>query len=264
MKNILYPLLAICATSVSALPYVDFEDLLFTAGNYENGSNLSGTESTQNLFGSDVTVRESAITSGSASFSNEHIVEWGSWSKWAYSKDTDTTTTGYDNQYSAMTGAGAEGSSNYALGYFTGEALSVGFSTALNFSGLGMGIANTVYAYDSILNGDSFADAFTTGDYFRVVVEGFNSGSSTGSVVHYLADYTSANSDDHYASAAWDFLDLNDLGVVDELQFTLETTNFATPSYIAIDNLGVVPEPSTYALLAGLFTLAAVGIRRRR
>jgi hypothetical protein len=140
----------------------------------------------------------------------------------------------------------------------------VNFASAVDFTGLGMDIANTVYAYDSILNGDGFAAAFTAGDYFRIVVEGFNGTASTGSTVHYLADYRSADVADHYSSAVWNFLDLDALGIVDELQFTLETTNANTPAYIAIDNLGVVPEPSAYALLSGLLSCAAVCVRRRK
>jgi hypothetical protein len=263
-KKILYPVLVLCACTLNALPFADFEDLLYASGNYENGANLTGTEGIQNLYGSDVTVRDSTFSSGSVTFGNEYNITWASWKKWAYSKDTDTVPNGYLNQYTAMPGVGAGGSTSYGLGYFTGSTLSVTFASAVDFSGLGMEIANTVYAYDSILNGDQFAAAFTTGDYYRVAVEGFVSGVSTGSTVHYLADYRSTNAADHYISAGWDFLDLDGLGIVDELQLTLETTNLNTPSYIAIDNLGVVPEPSASALLAGLLSCAAVYFRRRR
>lgn len=266
MKNILYPLLGLCSCALTAAPFADFEDLTYASGNYENGANLTGTETIENRFGEDVPVRDSTFTSGGATFDNEYVTySWGtSWSQWAYSKDTDTEPNGSSNQYSAITGAGAEGSTGYGVGYFSGETLSLDFSSVVDFTGLGMQIANTVYAYDSMLNGDFFASAFTTGDYFRVVVDGYNGGGSTGSVVHYLADFRSADSDDHYISAVWNYLDLSVLGTVDELQFTLESTDFNTPEYFAIDNLGVVPEPGTYALLAGLFSCAAVCVRRRK
>ena len=87
--------------------------------------------------------------------------------------------------------------------------------------------------------------------------------SSTGSIEYYLADYRSANTADHYIRNAWDFVDLSALGTVDTLQFTLETNNDFTPSYIAIDNIGVVPEPSAYALMAGVFCLGFAVVRRR-
>ena len=81
MKKILYPLLTLSTCVLAAAPFTDFEGLTFTAGNYEDGSNLTGSESIQNVFGTDVTVRESTFNSGSASLRNDYILDWFSWSK---------------------------------------------------------------------------------------------------------------------------------------------------------------------------------------
>uniref|UniRef100_UPI00398D69CD DUF4465 domain containing protein D5EK n=1 Tax=Coraliomargarita akajimensis TaxID=395922 RepID=UPI00398D69CD len=229
------------ASSLSAA--ISFEGLGFASGDYEKGANLSGVETTENRFGSDVTVRRSTFSHGGANFDNEYVVEWGSWSGWGYSRDTDTVPNTYLNQMSAMPGIGAQGTTNYGIGYLSGwTTYSIDYASAFDFSGLGMFVTNTVYAYDSMLNGDGFVTAFTTGDYLKVTIEGFNSSISTGSLDFYLADYRSAIAAEHYILDAWTFLDLDTLGAVDELQFTLESSQSGVPSYLALDQVGVVPE----------------------
>ena len=60
------------------------------------------------------------IDSGAASF-NHDFADFGfpgcCWSGWTHSNRVDTTTPGFDNQYSAFAGGGAQGSSNYAIAY---------------------------------------------------------------------------------------------------------------------------------------------------
>jgi hypothetical protein len=242
---------------------IGYESLGFLSGDFENGANLSGTETTETRFGSPVTVRRSTFSASgggmTANFDNEYIVEWGAWSGWAYSRDTDSTTAGFSNQYSARPGSGVGGSSNYGLAY-TDTGLR--FSEAEDFTGLGLYLANTTYAYFSMQDGDSFADPFTAGDYFKVTIEGFNGGISQGRVDHYLADFRSADPADHFISTAWDFVSLDSLGTVDELQFAFDVTDPGTPNYFAIDNIGAVPEPSAFALLAGVAALGVVAFRR--
>ena len=80
---------------------------------------------------------------------------------------TDTTTPGYDNQFSAITGDGADGSATYAVAYTTGftAASQAEFSTPATVSGVY--ITNTTYAALSMLNGDAFAKKFGgVGDHY--------------------------------------------------------------------------------------------------
>ena len=56
------------------------------------------------------------------------------------SNHTDTTTTGYLNQYSAYTGGGAGGSANYAVGYYSTyetATTNVTFGALTDLAGLG-------------------------------------------------------------------------------------------------------------------------------
>ncbi|WP_286747172.1 DUF4465 domain-containing protein, partial [Aquabacterium sp. UBA2148] len=50
-----------------------------------------------------------SFTSGAATFSHD-FTDWGGgccWSGWTYSNQTDTTTPGFENQFSAYAGSGA-------------------------------------------------------------------------------------------------------------------------------------------------------------
>jgi len=267
---------AFLAASAPALAAIGFEDLAFQAGfNFENGAHLTGTETVENRFGSDVTVRRSTFDSSgsgfSASFDNEYVIEWDSWSGWAYSKDTDTTTSGFGNQYSAITGSGSRGSSNYGIS--NGDS-SITFGSSIDFTGRGFDVTNTTYAHNSMRDGDSFAKQFggasgDDADFFRLSVEGFLSGSSTGTVEFYLADFRFADNSQDYILSDWAFVDLSTLGTVDELAFDLSSSDVGsfgmnTPDYFAIDNIGAVPEPAAFTLLAGALALGFVGLRRRR
>lgn len=267
--------LAFLAASTSASAAIGFEDLGFAGGfNYENGAHLTGAETVENRFGSDVTVRRSIIQSAgsgfTADFDNEYIVDWASWQGWAYSKDTDTTTSGFGNQYSAITGAGARGSANYGISFSDSA---IRFSTAQDFTGRGFDVTNTTFAHNSMRDGDSFAKQFggvsgDDADFFLLTVEGFLAGGSTGTVGFYLADFRFADNSQDYILSDWAFVDLTSLGTVDTLAFDLSSSDVGTfgmntPDYFAIDNIGVVPEPAAFALLAGAGVLGFAGLRRR-
>ncbi|MFL2832181.1 MAG: DUF4465 domain-containing protein [Coraliomargaritaceae bacterium] len=287
-------LLLASAVLLNATLNIGFENLSFTSGNYENGANLPGAETVTNDPWGDGSVpsqgvRVSSFSSGSATFSNTHTnvysapnagggVAYDYWDAWAYSKDTDTSTPGLSSQYSAIAGSGAGGSANYGISY---TATSLSFSSAVDFTGLGIEVNNTTYSYYSMLNGDSFAkkfgdDSATEGtvetdqaDWFLLTVEGNLSGGSTGSVDFYLADYRYADSSQDYIISAWEYIDLSSLGSVDALSFSLSSSDngsfgMNTPNYFAIDNIGVVPEPSAYAMIAGLLALGLVFSRRRK
>jgi hypothetical protein len=275
---------------------IGFEVLSFTAGDFENGANLSGSSSTSNDpfgpgSGSLVTKNstfQSTSAFGTGTFANVYNekfdglngtgnFEYDYWSGWAYSRDTDTTTSGIGNQYSAITGAGARGSSNYGIS--NGDT-AISFGASVDFTGRGFDVTNTTYAHNSMRDGDGFAKQFgddpsTTSvtetdqpDFFLLTVEGFLTGSSTGTAEFYLADYRFSNDADDYIVDSWEFVDLTSLGVVDELTFDLSSSDVGgfgmnTPDYFAIDNIGAVPEPSAFALLAGVVAMGFVGARRR-
>lgn len=216
------------------------------------------------------------FTSGAASF-NHDFTDYGGgccWSGWTYSNETDTTTPGFENQFSAYTGSGAGGSANYALAYMGSPAISLAAPAVVE----SVDVTNTTYAALSMLQGDSFAKKFggdsgNDADFLKLTFIGLNTtGQETGRVDFYLADYRFAdNSLDHVVNS-WTSVNLSSLGTVASLKFELTSSDVGsfgmnTPAYFAIDNLAVtavsaVPEASSLAMmLAGLVGLA--GLRRR-
>lgn len=216
------------------------------------------------------------FTSRGASFVNYYNSGWGSWSGWAYSTTADSVTGGFTNQYSAYPGTTAPGAA-YGIAYVssydgaTTIELPVGIDTPLSLT-----LANTTYAYESMLNGDGFAKKFggATGDdadWFLLTITGRDAfGSSLGNVEVYLADYRFENNDLDYILTGWTDVDLSDLGMgVRTLEFTLsssDTGDFGmnTPSYFALAGITAVPEPAAFAALLGGLSLAFACNRRRR
>ncbi len=166
---------------------VTFDDLNLAPNSYWNGSGGTGM-----------------FTSGDAVFMNGYNSTYHSWDGWAYSNMTDTTTPGYTNQYSAVTGSGVNGSSNYGVAYNGGSYgtasppnLSFGAVSGNDYDKVisGAYFTNTTYAYLSMLDGDSFAKKFggITGDdpdWFKLSIKGITAaGTYTDPIDFYLADY---------------------------------------------------------------------------
>jgi hypothetical protein len=213
------------------------------------------------------------FTSGDATF-NHTFTNYGGGcchTDWIYSNRTDTTTPGFENQFSSYAGGGAQGSANYAIA-------NLGNSTA-SFSGLsavsGAYFTNTTYAALTILNGNDFSTKFggsdgSTPDWFKLTINGWNGTTQTGSVDFYLADFRFADNALDYVVDSWTWVDLSSLGVVSSLSFSLASSDVGqfgmnTPAYFAMDNLTVaaVPEPSQAAMLLGGLALVGLAVRRR-
>ena len=215
------------------------------------------------------------FTSGGAHFNN--VNPGGFWGGFSFSQTTDTTTPGFGNQYSAVTGSGAGGSATYAVGYhdtFTPTVPTITFASPMN--PIGVEITNTTYAALAMRDGDAFSDPFGTPDdpsdpagsfpdWLLLTITGFDAGGdATGFVDLYLADYRFDDDGLDYIVDTWTHVDLTGLGTVESLTFELSGSDdngfgLATPAYFALDDL-VVPEPGTGALLA----LGLAGLARRR
>jgi hypothetical protein len=214
-----------------------------------------------------------SFVSGAASFKhsfNEYFPGC-CWSGWTYSNETDTSTPGYLNQYSAITGGGAGGSANYAVAYFGAPVITLAAPSLVN----SVSVTNTTYAGLAMKLGDGFSKRFggddgTAPDFLKLTITGVNAaGVVTGSVDTYLADFRFADSAQDYILDQWRTVSLASLGAVQSLRFSLASSDTGeyginTPAYFAMDNLSVtaVPEPSACLLaLAGVFMVA--GLRRR-
>lgn len=207
----------------------------------------------------------STFASGGATF-NYNYNDFGDfgdgpccWNNFTYSNNTDTTTPGLANQFSAITGDGAgTGQDNYGI--------STGAGATINFAGETLvssaDFTNTTYAYFSMLNGDAFATAFGANDFFRLVVNGLDENDAiTSSLIVSLAEGTNI-------STTWNTTDLTALGSVHGLSFDYQGSDVAfgflnTPTYFAIDNIQVqaVPIPAAAYLFGS--ALFALGFRAK-
>ncbi len=228
-----------------------FEEMPLAAESFFNGSDSSGD-----------------FSSGGFQFNNNYDTLFGSWDGWAVSNITDNSTPGWGNQYSAIPGIGAGGSSNYGVGFIgfvEPPEARLGGSRVID----GAHFSNTTYAYLSMFNGDAFAKKFggATGDdedWFLLTVTGFNGAVETGTVDFYLADFRFADNGLDYIVDDWTWVDLTSLGEVTSVEFALSSSDVGsfgmnTPAYFAMDNM--VPEPASMTLLA---VGAAALLRRRR
>lgn len=246
-------------TAGAAVVVAGFDDLPLGPESYWNGSDGSG-----------------GFQSGPAYFLNYYDDTWGPyWEGWAYSNTTDTTTRGFANQYSSIAGTGARGTANYGVGYegwLLGSAL-VSLDTTEGTIVEGAYFTNTTYDYWSMMEGDAFAKQFggDTGndpDWFLLQIYGIDAvGDYTDSVDFYLADYRSDNNSLDYIVDEWTWVGLADMGPVIGLEFRLSSSDVApwgmnTPAYFAMDELTVVPEPATIALLS--LGLGGIVMARRK
>lgn len=160
---------------------------------------------------------------------------------------SDSYSSMYD-QFSAMPQQGVLGATDpYTVAYY-------GYNAdffAYNHCGLtldaantlcGMYVTNNAYVYNSIKYGDSFARAFTTGDYFKLTIKGYRNGTLTDTVQYYLADYRSGITP--YVITTWKWVNLSKLGTVDSVAFDLYTTDEGqygpnTPMYFCMDEFRV-------------------------
>ncbi|HHO58726.1 MAG TPA: DUF4465 domain-containing protein [Thiotrichales bacterium] len=234
------------SASVAQATVADFENLALAPESYFS----SNTATTFN--------------SGDGTFSYNCNIFGGVcyWNGFTYSNTTDTTTAGFGNQYSAITGSGVNGSSNYGVANpgFTPSRVDFAGATLVD----GAYFTNTTYAYLSMLNGDQFAKKFEAGDFFTLTVSGLdNTDTVTASLDISLADGVNLLD-------SWLWTDLSSLGSVYALEFTLSSSDVGaygmnTPAYFAMDDLttSAVPVPAA-AWLFGSGLLGLIGVSRRR
>ena len=240
MKKINY-LLTILSISVGSLfaqqNVGDFENLTLSSESYWDGSDMSGLHNNS--------VFTTNFSSGD--YSNSYDTTWGAasgyWSSgWAYSNMTDSTTSGFTNQYSAKPGGGHPiGGANYAIGKPNSTIV---FNNPI---GLSINITNSTYAANSMRDGDAFAKKFTNADqdYFKLHIYGYSNGSIADSTEFYLADFTHTDSTLDYIVTDWQYVELLP-GPYDSVSFDLSSSDVGafgmnTPAYFCIDNVGNFP-----------------------
>lgn len=128
----------------------------------------------------------------------------------------------------------------------TYHSLKVDFTDEKAHRCLGTWICNHPWPYYGNINGDGFASAFTQeGDYFALVAHGLNEkGEPTGGTVRLmLATFSGGKLQQ---SRDWQYMDLQALGAVHGLYFTMETSDADalyganTAVYFCMDKLSVL------------------------
>ena len=172
-----------------------------------------------------------------------------------YSNRTDTVNPGYDNQWAAIAGEGADHSANYGVAYAetdwnnffqsveNGPKLT---GAAANHKVSGVYVTNTTVAYRWI------QENYSTGDWYKLTVRGYlNNVRTSDSVVITLANYSAS---DTTLINRWQWVNLLPLGNVDSLTFQTSSSDSYTPYYFAIDNLttmdGVCPVAQNIAAVS--------------
>jgi len=271
MKHSTLVVAAALAVHSASASVVTFETVSLPVSGYWNGSDLSGTPGVPGMFGEIPYTQERNIEG--LLFRNTYTTVFESWTGFAVSNHTDTTTAGFGNQYSAFAGSGAGGSANYAIGYYATyeDSTHLKLGALTNLAGLGAAITNTTYAALDMLNGSGFSKKFggasgNDADWLKLTITGFSGGDPTGNAIDfYLADYRFADNAQDYILSDWSYVDFTALGSADELRFTMSSSDngaygMNTPAFFAIDNvLASVPEPSS-----ALVSLLGLGLCLRR
>lgn len=240
------PFLALLvAFSAQAQTTADFENISIPPAGFINDSGSAGF-----------------FYSGNAAVPNFYDSNFDYWDGWAISKTTDTITPGFTNQYSAIAGGGAQGTTNYGVCYAFGETSLFLEGPAKGGTLSGIYVTNGTYAYFSMKEGDNISKKFggETGsdpDFFKLTIKGYNNNIPiSDSIVFYLADYRSANNSQDYIVDEWTYIDLKPLGAVEEITFSLSSSDngafgMNTPAYLCADQL-VTDDNTTGITEAGL------------
>ena len=218
-------------TNSADMMVANFENLYVPEQGYENGANLEGS-----------------FVSGSFEFANFYSPDYGGfWGLFAYANRTSTAFNGLDDQYNNVVGGGVNNSENYLVAYASNWYGPCRISLKNNDEAAvipGCYITNSAYVEWAILNGDGITDngqdkGFGDGDYLKLTITADNG----NTIDYYLADYRSADADEHYYVNTWEWLDLTPLGAVKTLSFSMDGSKkgawgLNTPTYFCLDDLG--------------------------
>ena len=238
-------------TEANASSTIGFENLAASipSEGFYNGSDLAG-----------------GFQSGGLSLNNDFNPIFGSWSGWAYSNTTDTTTPGFLNQYSAFPGQGAMASETYAVASAFTTPTITRDPTASNFQSLS--VTNTTYAALSMMQGDAFAKQFggesgDDPDFFLLTITGLDANDeSIGTIDFYLADFRASDHSLDYIVDEWTTVDLTPIAAARSLSFSLSSSDVGsfgmnTPAYFAVDEIKLATDTASPILTVGRNTPGA-------
>lgn len=218
-------LLMACFTAEAQIPAVaTFEDLNLAPESVWDGSDLSA-----------------AFVSGGFKFINNYA-DYGTYTSWdgfAYANLSKSSYESLDDQFCCCLGHGVNDSHTYAVCYYSawgGNEPIITEAEGKSFIPTGCYITNSAYAYASMLNGDAYAKKFEADDWFMVTATGYLDKQETTKANYYLAKEGQILNE-------WAWFDLSVLGTVDEIHFTLSSSDTGewgmnTPAYFCLDDFG--------------------------
>ncbi len=228
--------LALATITATAQTTADLQNLTLSPNTFWNGATTTPSISTSGIF-----------TSGNCVFSNKYNGSFGGYweSGWSYSNLKDSTTAGSGNQYSVRSAVGYTNSTIYSIGK-GGSKLKFN-AAAIGKQMAGFYVNNNTYAAISMRDGDMFGKKFggvsgNDPDYFKLKIQKYFGGVlGIDSVTFYLADYRFTNNTQDYIVKTWQYINLQSLGNVDSLIFTLSSSDngafgMNTPSYFCLDD----------------------------
>jgi hypothetical protein len=228
---------------------INFSDVSLSLDSYENGGPATS---------------DAGFYSGGAflnnSFTYDPIGQYGYWNGWSLSNVNNTGSDypgvpdyGGNHSYAAYPG-GAVGGPNqvYAVGYWDGFD-----PTYINLPAcqhpVSVDLTNTTDDVLSMQNGDDFgAKKFGPTDYFYLTLTGYSGPDETGTITGSKDFYLAQNGS---IVTAWTPVDLSPLGNAGSIDFSFTSSDVGefginTPTYVALDDLTTVPEPTGLALVA--------------
>lgn len=135
----------------------------------------------------------------------------------------------------------------YYSPYMAKRPVSMTFAGGASYRPVGTYVNLNTYTYYALIDGSAPARAFNNGDKLELTVHGVASDDSEKEVTVQLASYTNGCLT---INRGWQYVDLTDLGSVNEIYFTMSTTDTGayganTPLYFCMDKLAVIPDESS-------------------
>ncbi len=234
MKMMMWVLIGVLFLSIQSAgaEIVTFDDLNLDPETFYNGSDDAGEFETTGVV-----------------FNIFYDDEFGPyWEGFSYSNTTDTATPDFTNQYSAITGIGADNSSIYSVAYlgFYGIIPTITFADEVNLAEAY--ITNTTYAFFAMQDGNAPAKKFggddgDDPDWYLLTITGKDADEIVTDVIEfYLADFRFGDNSQDYIVDEWTAVDLSSLGQVKTIEFSVSSSDVGdfginTPTYFAIDSV---------------------------
>lgn len=208
---------------------------------------------------------QASVESQCFSFVHSSMNEWQTW--WGFTVSNSADNSPRDNyityQFSNMAKGGivlnddgtvkldehgapvVSAEMPYLVGYYSpfmaARPVDMTFNSGKSYEAVGVYVNLNSYTYYTVEGGDAYARSFTNGDRLTLTIHGVAADESEKEVVVTTASYDNG---DLTINRGWRYVDLSSLGVINELYFTIKSTDTGsygdnTPAYFCLDKLMV-------------------------